>query len=47
MMQKLTYKDFRYSTTSLAVILNTPDDSDYGYYFVFDIDYNYICKDKT
>ena len=45
-MQKLTYIDFRYSTTS-AVILNTPDDSDYGFYFVFDIDYNYNCKDKT
>ena len=38
MMQKLPYKDFKYSDTSLDEgettlqrILNTPDDSDNGY----------------
>ena len=31
MMQKLPYKGFEYTTTSLDYILNTPDDSDHGY----------------
>ena len=47
MMQKLPYKDFEFITTTtldpqsgfLDVILNTPDDSDHGYYIVCDIDY--------
>ena len=34
MMQKLPYKDFIYITTSLDIILNTPDDSDHGYYIL-------------
>ena len=46
MMQKLHYKDFRFTTTSLDYILNTPDDSDYGYYIVCDIDYTNSCKDR-
>ena len=33
MMQKLPYKDFEYITITLDVI-NTPDDSDHGYYRV-------------
>ena len=37
MMQKLPYKNFEYSVTSLDKILNTPDDSDHGYYIVCDI----------
>ena len=38
MMQKLPYKDFQFTTTTtLDAILNTPDDSDHGYYIV-----NYI-----
>ena len=38
MMQKLPYKDFEFitttttTTTTLDTILNTPDDSDHGYY---------------
>ena len=40
MMQKLPYKDFEFiTTTTLDVILNTPDDSDHGYYIVCDNDY--------
>ena len=45
MMQKLPYKDFEFiTTTTLDVILNTPDDSDHGYYIVCDIDYTNECK---
>ena len=47
MMQKLPYKDFEYSDTSLDSILNTPDDSDHGYYIVCDINYTNICEDRT
>ena len=41
MMQKLPY------STSLDTILNTPDDSDHGYYIVCDINYTNSCKDRT
>ena len=44
MMQKLPYKDFQFTTTSLNAISNTPDDSDHGYYIVCDIDYTNECK---
>ena len=48
MMQKLPYKDFEFfATTTLDVILNTPDDSDHGYYIVCDIDYTNECKERT
>ena len=48
MMQKLPYKDFQFTvTTTLDVILNTPDDSDHGYYIVCDIDYTNECKERT
>ena len=48
MMQKLPYKDFEFiTTTTLDVILNTPDDSDHGYYIVYDIDYTNECKERT
>ena len=47
MMQNLPYKDFKYSDTSIDVILNTPDDSDHGYYIVCDINYTNYCKDRT
>ena len=48
MMQKLPYKDFEFiTTTTLAVILNTPDDSDLGNYIVCDIDYTNECKERT
>ena len=46
MMQKLTYMGFEYSSTSLYSILNTPDDSDCGNYFVRDINYTNSCKDR-
>ena len=47
LMQKLPYKDFKFTTTSLDYILSTPDDSDHGYYIVCDIDYTNSCKDRT
>ena len=47
MKQKLPYKDFQFTTTTLDAILNTPDDSDHGYYTVCDIDYTNSCKDRT
>ena len=48
MHYKVTCKDFEYTTTrSLDIILNTPDDSDHGYYIVFDINYSNSCKDRT
>ena len=47
MMQKLPYKDYKYSDTSLDSILNTPDDSDHGYYIDCDINYTNNCKDRT
>ena len=46
-MQKLPYKDFQFTTTTLDAILNTPDDSDHGYYIVCDIDYTNECKERT
>ena len=36
MMQKLPYTDFKYSDTSIDVVINTLDDSDHGYYTVCD-----------
>ena len=47
MMQKLPYKDFKFTTTSLDYILNTPDNTDHGYYIVCDIDYTNSCNDRT
>ena len=47
MMQKLPYKDFEHCNLSLEAILNTPDDSDHGYYIVCDIDYTNECKERT
>ena len=55
MMQKLPYKDIEFITTTtldprsgfLDVILNTPDDSDRGYYIVCDIVYTNECKERT
>ena len=48
MMQKLPYKDFEFFTaTTLVLILNTPGDSDHGYYIVCDTDYTNECKERT
>ena len=47
MMQKLPYKDFKCTDTSKDVILNTPDDSGYGYYIVCDVNYTNSCKERT
>ena len=47
MMQKLPYMDFKYSDTSIDVILNTTDDRDHGYYIVCDINYTNSCSEGT
>ena len=49
MMQTLPYKDFQFTTTTttLNAILNTPDDSDHGYYIVCGIDYTNSFKYGT
>ena len=47
MKQKLPYKDFQFTTTTLDTMLYTPDDSDHGYYIVCDIDYTNECKERT
>ena len=46
MKQKLPYKDFNHSDTSLEEIIANPDDSDHGYYIVCDINYSNSCKDR-
>ena len=47
LMQQLPYKDFEYSNVTLDEVLNTPDDSDYGYWLFCDLDYTNECKDRT
>ena len=50
MMQKLPYKVFQFTTTTTTIldtILNTPDDSDHGYYILCDINYTDTRKDRT
>ena len=38
-MQKLPSKDYEYINTSLDEVLNTSDDSDYGYWLICDLDH--------
>ena len=47
LMQKLPYKDFEYSITTLDEVLNTSDDSDYGYWLICDLEYTNECKERT
>ena len=47
LMQKLPYKDFEYSNATLDKVLNTSDDSDYGYWFICDLEYTNECKERT
>ena len=47
LMQKLPYKDFEYSNTTLDKVLNTSDDSDYSYWLICDLEYNNECKERT
>ena len=46
-MQKLPYKDFEYSNATLDKVLNTSDDSDYGYWLICDLEYTNECKERT
>ena len=45
-MQKLPYKDFEYSNATLDKVLNTSDDSDYGYWLICDLEYTNECKER-
>ena len=47
LMQKLPYKDFEYSNATLDKVLNTSDDTDYGYWLICDLEYNNECKERT
>ena len=47
LMQKLPYKDFEYSNTTIDEVLNTSDDSDYGYWLICDLEYSNECKERT
>ena len=47
LMQKLPYKDFEYSNTTLDEVLNNSDDSDYGYWLISDLEYTNECKERT
>ena len=47
LMQKPPYKDSEYSNTTLDKVLNTSDDSDYGYWLIRDLEYNNECKERT
>ena len=47
LMQKLPYKDFEYSNTTLDEVLNNSDDSDYGYWLICDLEYTNECKERT
>ena len=47
LMQKLPNKDFEYSNATLDKVLNTSDDSDYGYWLICDLDYTNECKERT
>ena len=47
LMQKLPYKDFEYSNTTLDEVLNTSDDSDYGNWLICDLEYTNECQERT
>ena len=47
LMQKVPYKDFSFSDATLDEVLNTPDDSDYGYWLICDLECTKECKDRT
>ena len=53
-MEKLPYKDFSFTDvtldeggTTLQRILNTPDDSDYSYRLICDLEYTNECKSRA
>ena len=47
LMQKLPYKDYEYSIATLDKVLNTSDDSDYGYWLISDLEYTNECKERS
>ena len=47
LLQTLPYKDFEYSNANLDKVLNTSDDSDYGYWLICDLEYTNECKERT
>ena len=47
LMQKLPHKDFEYSNATLEKVLNTSDDSHYGYWLICDLEYTNECNERT
>ena len=47
LMQKLPYKDFSFTITTLDEVLNTPDDSDFDYWLVCDLENTNECNERT
>ena len=47
LMQKLPYKYFSFTDTTLDEVLNSPDDSDYGYWLICVFEYTNECKDRS
>ena len=49
MSQSLPYDDIKFETENVCIeeILNTPDDSDIGYFLEVDLEYPYNIRDKT
>ena len=47
LMQKLPYKEFSFTNATLDRLLNTPDDSCFGYWLICDLEYTNECKDRT
>ena len=47
LMQKLLYKELEYSNATVDKVLNTSDDSDYGYWLFCDLEYTNECKERT
>ena len=47
LMQTLLNKGFEYSNATLDKVLNTSDDSDYGYWLICDLECTNECKERT
>ena len=47
MSQPLPYDDIKFENVCLQEILNTPDDSDIGYFLEVDLEYSYNIRQKT
>ena len=46
-MQKLPFKGFSFTDIALDEVLDTDDDTDYGYWVICDLEYRNECIDKA